>query len=86
MELQTIIVYKSQLTKSSNSYNLLHNFFHYKYNNIPVAGDSTVEPGGHFDHSYAYIYEIIAEDFVVERPPLWFSFYFIFNALSKKES
>ena len=39
-------------------------------NNIPVAGDSTVDPSGHFDYSYARIHQLNFEEFVAESPPL----------------
>ena len=35
-------------------YITLHNLFHTQWNNIPVAGDSTVDPSGHFDYICSY--------------------------------
>ena len=37
--------------------------------NIPVAGDSSIDPSGNFDYSYVHIHWLIAEDFVAESPP-----------------
>ena len=41
-------------------------------NNIPVAGDSTIDPSGHSDYSYAHFYTLIVEYLVLRSPPLWY--------------
>ena len=62
-------------------------FFYTLWNNIPVAVDSSVDPSGHFDYSYAHIEQLIVEDFVSESPPWWFSsFFFLFTFKKKNEN
>ena len=79
-----ILSKKLQLIKIKSHYycaTLLHVIPHKKLSDWH-GFRSTADSSGHFDYSYAHIYQLNAEDFVVEiHAPQWFS---LFSQNSKK--
>ena len=54
-------------------------------NNIPIVGDSTIDPSGHFDYSYVDIHRLNVEDFVVESATMVIFKYSYVCSLTKKK-
>ena len=76
---------KLQLTKINNIYIvLIQKLFTTLSNNIPVVGDSTVDPSRHFDYLHAYIYQPHAEYAVVESTNMVIFKFFYFRSFKKR--